>query len=80
MFVSEKIAAKVIIDVGDVNDNAPVFERSTYHLRIAEDETVGKELLQLKAYGGDDKEVITYQVQASDDVTEYLSIDANSGN
>ncbi|VDK86986.1 unnamed protein product, partial [Litomosoides sigmodontis] len=79
MFVYEKIAAKVIIDVGDVNDNAPVFEQSTYHLRITEDEAVGKELVQLKAFGGDDKEVITYQVQASDDVAEYLSIDANSG-
>ncbi|OZC11535.1 hypothetical protein X798_01393 [Onchocerca flexuosa] len=71
--------AKVIIDVEDVNDNAPIFEQNTYHLRIAEDEAVGKELLQLKAYGGDDKEVITYQMQASDDVAKYLSIDANSG-
>ncbi|EJW75342.1 hypothetical protein WUBG_13746, partial [Wuchereria bancrofti] len=73
------IAAKVIIDVGDVNDNAPVFEQDIYHLRIAEDEALGKELLQLKAYGGDDKEVIIYQMQASDDVAKYLSIDANSG-
>uniref|UniRef100_A0AAF5PQC7 Cadherin domain-containing protein n=2 Tax=Wuchereria bancrofti TaxID=6293 RepID=A0AAF5PQC7_WUCBA len=71
--------AKVIIDVGDVNDNAPVFEQDIYHLRIAEDEALGKELLQLKAYGGDDKEVIIYQMQASDDVAKYLSIDANSG-
>ncbi|KAL4002923.1 Cadherin domain family protein [Acanthocheilonema viteae] len=71
--------AKVIIDVGDVNDNSPIFEQNTYHLRIAEDETPGKELLQLKAYDSDDKEVITYQLQASDDVAKYLSIDANSG-
>ncbi|EJD75084.1 cadherin domain-containing protein [Loa loa] len=71
--------AKVIIDVGDVNDNAPIFEQNIYHLRIPEDETFGKELLQLKAYGGDDKEVIIYQMQASDDVAKYLSIDAHSG-
>lgn len=66
--------------MGDVNDNAPVFDQNIYHLRIAEDEPPGKELLQLKAYGGDDKEVIIYQMQASDDVAKYLSIDANSGN
>ncbi|CAG9538889.1 unnamed protein product [Cercopithifilaria johnstoni] len=71
--------AEVIIDVGDVNDNAPIFEQNIYHLRIAEDEIPGKELIQLKAYGGDDKEVITYQVRAPDDVAKYLSIDASNG-
>lgn len=74
------IAGKVIIDVRDVNDNAPIFEQNTYHIQIAENAIPGKELLQLKAYGGDDKETIVYQVQASDDMVKYLSIDANSGN
>ncbi|MCP9259219.1 BMA-PRK-1 [Dirofilaria immitis] len=51
--------AKVIIDVEDVNDNSPIFEQNTYHLRIAENEAIGKELFQLKAYGGDDKELVS---------------------
>uniref|UniRef100_A0A915PC44 Uncharacterized protein n=1 Tax=Setaria digitata TaxID=48799 RepID=A0A915PC44_9BILA len=71
--------AKVIIDVADVNDNEPIFEQSTYHLRIAEDELVGRELLQLRAYDGDSNDVVLYQIQASDDVAKYLSIDADGG-
>lgn len=70
----------MIIDVGDVNDNTPVFEHNTYHLRLAENEALGKELLQLKAHGGDYKEVITYHMETSANLAEYLSIDANSGN
>ncbi|VDN03543.1 unnamed protein product [Thelazia callipaeda] len=71
--------ASVVIDVTDVNDNAPIFEHATYHLRIAEDEAPGRELIQLKAYDKDDKEVVSYHIQISDDLPQYLSIDAQNG-
>lgn len=63
----------------DVNDNAPLFEQNTFHLRIAEDEARGLELIQLKAYGGDGNETVTYQLRTSSDVAKYLSIDRRSG-
>ncbi|VDK56216.1 unnamed protein product [Gongylonema pulchrum] len=71
--------AKAVIDVVDVNDNAPLFEQNALHLRIAEDEAPGKELLKLKAYGGDANETITYTLQASTDILKYLNIDSGSG-
>ncbi|CAG9854997.1 unnamed protein product, partial [Phyllotreta striolata] len=43
----------VMVEVQDVNDNAPVFERKEYSLRIVESAAVNTQLLQLTAIDAD---------------------------
>ena len=45
--------AKVIITIGDANDNAPMFVPATYDLRVAEDFKVGGTLLKVTAVDHD---------------------------
>jgi hypothetical protein len=40
-------STRVVISVLDVNDNAPVFERSIYNVTIREDEDIGKCFVQV---------------------------------
>ena len=46
-----KSAARVVISVLDVNDNAPVFAQAVYNVTIREDEPVNKCFLKVMLLG-----------------------------
>uniref|UniRef100_A0A915BTY2 Cadherin domain-containing protein n=3 Tax=Parascaris TaxID=6254 RepID=A0A915BTY2_PARUN len=71
--------ARVTVDVSDENDNAPQFESSVYRLKVVEDESVGYELIRVKAVGGDEGETIDYRLEAADGVEKYFSLDSKTG-
>lgn len=73
------LSARVTIDVGDENDNAPQFESSVYRLKVMEDESVGYELIRVKAVGGDEGETIDYRLEAADGIEKYFSLDSKTG-
>lgn len=62
-----------------MNDNPPVFEQQTLHLQIAEDELLGYELMRIKAHGGDTSEIVTYRLEAPEEIAKYLSVEHDSG-
>ncbi|XP_066515899.1 protocadherin Fat 1a isoform X2 [Hoplias malabaricus] len=59
-----KVATKVIIDVIDVNNNAPEFEHSTYKASVDENMPVGTSVLRVKATDLDSGEngYVTYSI------------------
>uniref|UniRef100_A0A6P7F7B9 Protein dachsous n=1 Tax=Diabrotica virgifera virgifera TaxID=50390 RepID=A0A6P7F7B9_DIAVI len=77
----------VLVEVQDVNDNAPVFERKEYSLSILESLTVNTQILQLTAIDADsgNNARITYRLlsyaNSSDDsdIQEIFGIFPNSG-
>ncbi|XP_030648083.1 protocadherin Fat 3 [Chanos chanos] len=72
----------VDIVVVDVNDNAPVFERSTYSATLAENSMIGTAVIQLSAKDkdSDKNNVIRYQILSDAfNSTDYFHIDSSSG-
>ncbi|VDK26151.1 unnamed protein product [Anisakis simplex] len=73
------VVAKVLIEVADENDNAPLFESSVYRLKVVEDEAVGYELIKVNAIGGDRDESVQYQLDAPDGLDKYFMLDSETG-
>ncbi|CAH0559984.1 unnamed protein product [Brassicogethes aeneus] len=76
----------VIVEVQDVNDNPPVFERSEYSLQVSESLAVNSQILQLTAIDSDtgNNARITYRLMPSNnsddsDVKDIFGIFPNSG-
>jgi len=53
---------KIVITVGDVNDNAPVFPQEQYKVDVAEDRDMGAKVSELKAVDPDSDSVLTYEI------------------
>ena len=56
------VQEKIIITVGDVNDNAPVFPQELYKVDVAEDRDMGAKVSELKAVDADSDSVLTYEI------------------
>uniref|UniRef100_A0A3B5R467 Cadherin domain-containing protein n=1 Tax=Xiphophorus maculatus TaxID=8083 RepID=A0A3B5R467_XIPMA len=73
------------LQISDVNDNAPVFERSSYEAYIVENNTPGVSIFTVKARDADWKQNarVSYILEESSvngvPVSSYVSISADSG-
>ena len=54
------------VKVKDINDNMPVFDRSNYNIKVAQDTPVGEKIMQISATDVDegDNQKITYVLDA----------------
>ncbi|KAM8732960.1 protocadherin alpha-3-like [Acanthopagrus schlegelii] len=75
--------SQIIINVLDINDNAPVFSSSLYKARISENLAVGKTVIVLNATDADDglNAEIEYSLRSKgqDHVIEVFEIDSKTG-
>nr|XP_033783345.1 protocadherin alpha-C2-like isoform X4 [Geotrypetes seraphini] len=73
------------VDISDVNDNAPQFEKSSYAVYVTENNTPGVSLCTVKAYDPDTKEnsFVSYTLLGGEiqglSVTSYISIKSDNG-
>ncbi|XP_067455335.1 protocadherin gamma-A2-like isoform X7 [Thunnus thynnus] len=73
------------LQISDVNDNAPVFERSSYEAHIVENNTPGLSIFTVKARDGDwnQNARVSYILEDSSvngvPVSSYVSVSADSG-
>ncbi|KAM4732163.1 protocadherin gamma-A6-like isoform 31-T31 [Anableps anableps] len=73
------------LQISDVNDNAPVFERSSYEAYIVENNTPGLSIFSVKATDADwnQNARVSYMLEESSvngvPVSSYVSISADSG-
>merc|ERR550534_1568425 len=59
---ANSVQEKIIITVGDVNDNAPVFPQEQYKVDVAEDRDMGAKVSELKAVDPDSDSVLSYEI------------------
>lgn len=74
--------SKVQIDVEDINDNAPVFEKLTYQAELLEGLPVSSSVIQVSAFDRDSgrNKDLTYEiVDMGKNETEFFKIDPLSG-
>ncbi|CAB3399016.1 unnamed protein product [Caenorhabditis bovis] len=65
----------ITIILKDVNDNAPLFEKSEYNVTISEELPRGSQILKLKATDKDEDQKISYRIEEADrDVFSILEI------
>uniref|UniRef100_A0AAQ4PMY1 Cadherin domain-containing protein n=1 Tax=Gasterosteus aculeatus aculeatus TaxID=481459 RepID=A0AAQ4PMY1_GASAC len=75
----------VVLDVTDINDNAPTFKQSSYSAFLTENNTPGVSVLRVHSKDPDENQNarVSYMLDASDiggfPVTDYVSINAESG-
>ncbi|XP_006891268.1 PREDICTED: uncharacterized protein LOC102857154 [Elephantulus edwardii] len=76
---------KVILHIGDVNDNSPVFHQASYAVHVAENNPPGASIGQVSASDPDlgPNGQISYSIVASDlephALSSYVSVSAHSG-
>ena len=80
VFFRKSASATVVINVLDVNDNAPVFAPAVYSSRIDESTTVGSNVLNLSCSDADSgtNGQVKYAIQSGND-DNHFSLDALSG-
>ncbi|KAI5607990.1 protocadherin Fat 2 [Silurus asotus] len=74
--------SKVQIDVEDINDNAPVFEKLTYKAELLEGLPVGSSVIQVSAFdrdSGKNKDLTYKIVDTEKNETKFLKMDPFSG-
>uniref|UniRef100_W5U6J6 Protocadherin Fat 2 n=1 Tax=Ictalurus punctatus TaxID=7998 RepID=W5U6J6_ICTPU len=74
--------SKVQIDVEDINDNTPVFEKLTYKAELLEGLPVGSSVIQVSAFDRDSgrNKDLTYEiVDTGKNETEFFKIDPLNG-
>ena len=71
----------VNINVLDQNDNEPIFNMSKYSKRVAENVTVGTQIIRVQATDADsgNNSQISYSIDHRTDPEEYFTIDAVTG-
>ena len=71
----------VNINVLDQNDNEPIFNMSKYSKRVAENVTVGTQIIRVQATDSDsgNNSQITYSIDHRTDPEEYFTIDPVTG-
>nr|XP_020011659.1 protocadherin gamma-B4-like [Castor canadensis] len=78
-------SASVILHIGDVNDNAPVFNQASYVVHVAENNPPGVSISQVSAFDPDlgPNGQVSYSIIASDleprVLWSYVSVSAHSG-
>ncbi|XP_056296031.1 protocadherin beta-16-like [Pseudoliparis swirei] len=79
------LSSSVTLQISDVNDNAPVFERSSYEAYIVENNTPGLSIFTVKARDADwnQNARVSYILEDSSvngvPVSSYVSVSADSG-
>uniref|UniRef100_A0A803YQP4 Protocadherin gamma subfamily C, 5 n=1 Tax=Meleagris gallopavo TaxID=9103 RepID=A0A803YQP4_MELGA len=75
--------AQITVQVLDINDNAPAFDRATYKVQIPENTPVGALLLQLNASDPDEgpngETQYSFGVHTSEAVRRLFALDPHSG-
>ncbi|XP_028316135.1 protocadherin alpha-8-like [Gouania willdenowi] len=75
--------SNIVINVLDINDNAPVFEKSLYKTRVFENAPIGTTLLMLNATDADEgaNQEITYTLYSKeqDHILQTFHLDPNTG-
>ena len=79
-----KTTMKLIVHVHDINDNPPIFDKSSYTVAMSESVTVGASIATIRASDKDDGRNgrITYSILSSDKTRihqSYIKIFPNSG-
>ncbi|XP_060768531.1 protocadherin beta-16-like [Neoarius graeffei] len=73
------------LQISDINDNAPVFDKSSYEASITENNTPGLSIFTVKARDADSKQNarVSYMLEESSvngvSVSSYVSVSADSG-
>ncbi|XP_022615827.1 protocadherin gamma-A7-like [Seriola dumerili] len=81
----EALSVTLTLQISDVNDNAPVFERSSYEAYIVENNTPGLSIFTVKARDADwnQNARVSYILEDSSvngvPVSSYVSVSADSG-
>uniref|UniRef100_A0A7E4WCV1 Cadherin-related family member 2 n=1 Tax=Panagrellus redivivus TaxID=6233 RepID=A0A7E4WCV1_PANRE len=70
--------AKTTIQIEDVNDNAPVFEKPVYRLKVLEDEAIGYELIRVNANDSDPDAKVRYSLPDQPDAA-FIKLDPSTG-
>lgn len=63
----------------DENDNEPQFESNIYYLKVVENEPIGSELLQIRAFDDDSGDTIEYHLDSFDSLNKYFELEKNTG-
>ncbi|KAM4892460.1 protocadherin gamma-C5-like isoform 3-T3 [Sylvia borin] len=75
--------AQITVQVLDVNDNAPIFDRTTYKVKVPENTPVGAVLLRVNASDPDEgpngETQYSFGVHTSDSVRRLFTLDPRSG-
>ncbi|NXH20121.1 PCDGD protein, partial [Bucco capensis] len=74
--------ATLVLEVSDVNDNAPVFEEASYSACVSENNAVGKALVRVQARdpdAGANGRVSYWLAGGSEGAAPLVSVDARSG-
>ncbi|XP_066833159.1 protocadherin gamma-C5-like isoform X3 [Anser cygnoides] len=75
--------AQITVQVLDINDNAPTFDRATYKVQVLENTPVGALLLRLNASDPDEgpngETQYSFGVHTSDTVRKLFALDPHSG-
>ncbi|XP_047235649.1 protocadherin alpha-C2-like isoform X2 [Girardinichthys multiradiatus] len=75
--------ASIIINVLDINDNAPTFSQSVFAVNVSENSPVGTVVMTLNATDLDEgtnaKLIYSYTLYTSEKTQELFSLDPNSG-
>ncbi|NWZ24782.1 PCDGM protein, partial [Asarcornis scutulata] len=75
--------AQITVQVQDINDNAPTFDRATYKVQVLENTPAGALLLQLNASDPDEgpngETQYSFGVHTSDTVRRLFALDPHSG-
>ncbi|XP_013178590.1 PREDICTED: protein dachsous [Papilio xuthus] len=72
----------LVVDVQDVNDNAPVFEHDTYSANVLESEAVKSKILEIQAIDKDtgNNARITYKILSENNTNEeYFNVQPTTG-
>ncbi|XP_037658056.1 protocadherin gamma-B5 isoform X21 [Choloepus didactylus] len=78
-------STSVILQIGDVNDNAPIFHQASYVVHVAENNPLGASIAQVCASDPDlgPNGRVSYSIVASDlgpqALSSYVSVSAHSG-
>lgn len=81
MFTGATSEVDVNIDILDVNDNAPVFEKASYTVTLAENSVTGTSVVQLLATDNEsENSAIQYEILTDAlKYTDYFNIDSATG-
>lgn len=81
MFTGATSEVDVTIDILDVNDNAPVFEKASYTVTLAENSMAGTVVVQLLATDNESENSAIYYEILTDTLscTDYFDIDSATG-
>lgn len=65
--------------IDNVNDNAPMFEKPVYHLKVLENEPIGYVLLTLKAHDSDFGDQKLKYLLNDQKAIEYVDLNSETG-